>query len=204
MSKTILVTGFDPFGGEHTNPSWEAVRRLPDSIAGAALQKRQLPTVFGAAGETLRAAIHELNPELVLCVGQAGGRAAVTVERVAVNLRDARIPDNAGAQCIDEPIRAGGPDAYFSTLPTRAMVEAVQTGGLPAVLSYSAGTFVCNDVFYTLLDLAATEQRPLRGTFVHVPYLPEQTATKPGQPSMALADIVRALELAITAAVERA
>ncbi len=195
---TILITGFDPFGGETTNPSWEAVRRLPDIIDGAAVHKRQLPTVFGKAGEALRAAIAELQPDAVLCVGQAGGRAAITVERVAVNLRDARIPDNAGVQCEDEPIRAGGPDAYLSTLPTRAMVEAIRTGGLPAALSYTAGTFVCNDVLYTLLDTAAAEYPGLRGAFIHVPFLTEQTADRPNQPSMALADIIRALELALT------
>ena len=199
---TILVTGFDPFGGECTNPSWEAVSRLPDTIAGAAVHKRQLPTVFGVAGETLKAAIAELQPDVVLCVGQARGRAAITVERVAVNLRDARIPDNAGLQCVDEPIRVGGPDGYLSTLPTRAMVEAIQAGGLPAALSYTAGTFVCNDVLYTLLDTAANERPVMRGAFVHVPYLPEQTADKPSQPSMALDDITHALKLALTAVVE--
>ena len=196
---TILVTGFDPFGGETTNPSWEAVRRLPDLIGGATVHKRQLPTIFGVAGETLKAAIDELRPDAVLCVGQAGGRAAITVERVGVNLRDARLPDNAGVECADEPIRPGGPDAYLSTLPTRAMVEAIRAGGIPAALSYTAGTFVCNDVLYTLLDTAATEYPGLRGAFIHVPYLPEQAAAKPNAPSMALQTITRALELALGA-----
>lgn len=199
---SILITGFDPFGGEHTNPSWEAVQRLPESIAGVTLHKRQLPTVFDRAGETLKAAIAELRPDAVLAVGQAGGRAAITVERVAVNLRDARIPDNAGRQCLEEPIRAGGPVAYFSTLPTRAMVESIRTGGLLAMLSYTAGTFVCNDVLYTMLDLEATEHIGFRGGFVHVPFLPEQTVEKPGQPSMALNDICRGLELALMAVVK--
>lgn len=198
---TILVTGFDPFGGETCNPSWEAVCRVPETIGGATVIRRQLPTVFGAAGEALRDAIREVQPDLVLCTGQAGGRAAITVERVAVNLRDARIPDNAGAQPADVPIRPDGPDGYLSTLPTRAMVDAIVAGGLPAALSYTAGTFVCNEVLYTLLDTAARENLPIRGGFIHVPYLPSQTVAKPTQPSMALEDIVRALTLALEAAI---
>lgn len=198
---SILVTGFDPFGGESRNPSWEAACALPSCIAGLEVHRRQLPTVFGAAGAQLLAAVHELQPSLVLCLGQAGGRAALTPERVAVNLRDARIPDNTGAQPVDEPVVHGGSDAYFATLPTRAMVDAITAGGIPAALSYSAGTFVCNDVMYTLLHAAATEQLPLLGGFLHVPYLPEQAAAHPTQPSMALEQIVRGVNLALEAAV---
>lgn len=197
---SILVTGFDPFGGESRNPSWEAACALPTYIAGLEVHRRLLPTVFGAAGELLLAAVRELQPSLVLCLGQAGGRAALTPERVAVNLRDACIADNAGVQPVDEPVIPGGAAGYFATLPTRAMVEAITAGGIPAALSYSTGTFVCNDVMYTLLHAAATERLPLLGGFLHVPYLPEQAAAHPTQPSMALKQIVRGVTLALEAA----
>lgn len=197
---SILVTGFDPFGGEACNPSWEAAQALPETIAGLPVHRVQLPTVFGRAGQQLLAAVAQYAPSLVLCLGQAGGRAALTVERVGINLRDARIPDNAGAQPVDQPICPGGPAACFSTLPTRAMVEAIRGGGLPAALSYTAGTFVCNEVLYTLLEAAQRLQLPLRGGFLHVPYVPVQTADKPGQPSMALPDMVRGVTLALEAA----
>lgn len=197
---SILVTGFDPFGGEQRNPSWEVAQALPTTLAGLPVHRVQLPTVFGAAGRVLMETVHRCRPSLVLCLGQAGGRAALTVERVGINLRDARIPDNTGAQPVDQPVCPGGPAACFSTLPTRTMVEAIRGGGLPAALSYTAGTFVCNEVMYTLLEAAQRERLPLWGGFLHVPYLPAQTADKPGQPSMALTDMVRGVTLALEAA----
>ena len=144
----ILVTGFTPFGGEQINPSWEAVERLPDRIGEAVLLKREIPTEFDAACAALRAQLDELRPDAVLSVGQYGGANCIRVERVAVNLRDARIADNAGAKPVDEPVVPGAPDAYFATLPTRRIVEKLRGEDIPAQLSYSAGTFVCNNLLY--------------------------------------------------------
>lgn len=191
----ILFTGFDPFGGENVNPSWEAVKLLPDSIGRAEIEKLLLPTVFGLAAETLAEKLEQCLPDAVICVGQAAGRAGVSIERVAVNLRDASIPDNAGNQPTDEPVCSGGPDAYFSTLPVKKMVQAMKNAGIPASLSLSAGSFVCNDVMYSLLRL--TEDRGIPAGFIHVPALPSQAAAKGGTiPSMDMSTIVRALEIA--------
>lgn len=143
----ILVTGFTPFGGEQINPSWEAARRLPDRIGGAELIKHEIPTEFDASGAALHKLLTGLRPDAVLCVGQYGGANCIRVERVAINLRDARIADNAGKQPTDEPVVAGGPDAYFATIPTREIVDALREQNIPAQLSYSAGTFVCNNLF---------------------------------------------------------
>ncbi|WP_020664274.1 pyroglutamyl-peptidase I [Amycolatopsis benzoatilytica] len=164
---TVLLTGFAPFDGAATNPSWQAASR-------AAAQRRdtvavELPCEFAAALPALRAAIGEHRPELVVCTGLAGGRDHVSPERVAINLIDARIPDNAGAQPIDVPVVSGGPSAYFTTLPVKAAVAAIQEAGVPAAVSYTAGTYVCNQVFYGLMHLIATEFPGLRGGFVHVP-----------------------------------
>ena len=147
----VLITAFDPFGGESVNPACQAVMALPDRIGDHMVVKQELPTVFGKAGALLLETIDTVQPDAVLCVGQAGGRAAITLERVAVNLRDARIADNEGRQPEDEPIVPDGPAAYFSTLPVRRMVESIRETGLPSNLSFSAGAFVCNDVMYTLL-----------------------------------------------------
>ena len=196
----LLVTGFDPFGGEAVNPAYEALQLLPDRIAGMEIVRLEVPTVFGAAGETLTAAIRTHRPDAVLCVGQAGGRAAITPEQVAINLMDGRIPDNAGYQPAGEPVLPGGPDAYFSTLPVRAMAERIRAAGIPAAVSYTAGTYVCNYLMYTLLHLAATEFPGLRGGFIHVPYAMEQAVGKPsGTPSMDLRQIARGLSCAIEA-----
>ncbi|MBO2526747.1 MAG: pyroglutamyl-peptidase I [Clostridiales bacterium] len=192
--KKLLVTGFEPFGGEAINPAWEAVSRLPDQIGAYALTKLRVPTVFGKAGELAIKKAEEICANAVLCIGQAGGRAAVTPELAAINVRDARIPDNAGQQPCDEPVVAGAPDAYFSTLPVRRMTDAIQKAGLPGVLSYSAGAYVCNDLLFMLLHRFA--DTAVRVAFIHVPYLPEQTET---QPSMPLSDILRALTAAISA-----
>ncbi|WP_431264984.1 pyroglutamyl-peptidase I [Roseateles chitinivorans] len=182
---TILLTGIDPFNGETINPSWEAVRALDGETVGSArLVARQLPCVIGEVGGALIAAIEEVNPDLVLCLGQAGGRPDVTIERVAINIVDARIPDNAGLQPVDEPVVAGGPAAYFSTLPIKALVAALHGAGIPASVSESAGTYNCNAIFYALSHHIATRRPGLRGGFIHVPFLPEQAVRHRGAPSM--------------------
>ncbi len=187
----VLVTGFEPFGGEALNASIEAVRRLPQRIGVMEIVTAELPTSYSRSIPALEAAIARSSPDLVLCVGQAGDRAALCVERVAINLQDARIPDNDGARPADAPVVAGGPAAYLSTLPVRAVVAALHAAELPAQLSMSAGTFVCNHVFYGLMRLAAARKLPFRGGFLHVPCLPEQAA--PGIPSMPVDDIVRGI-----------
>lgn len=191
--KKLLITGFDPFGGETINPSWEAVRLLPERIGNCCLTKLEIPTEFSRAARTVLAAAEALEPDAILCVGQAGGRAGVTPEVVGINLREARIPDNAGAQPVNAPVAAAGPAAYFATLPVREMVEALRSAGIPASLSYSAGAFVCNDVLYSVLH-RYSGTRTLAG-FIHVPFLPEQA--KEGVASMPLETIAKALEIAI-------
>ena len=194
----VLLTGFDAFGGDAINPSWLAVRALHGrQIAGHTVVAAQLPTVFGEALRELHGLLVKHRPALVICVGQAGGRSALSLERVAINVDDAPIPDNAGAQPIDAPVAPGAPAAYFSTLPIKAMLAALQREGLPAEVSQTAGTFVCNHVFYGLMHTIAAnpELRHTRGGFVHVPWLPEQ-----GTPNMALDDVVRGLRVAVRAA----
>ena len=192
--KQLLITGFDPFGGEQINPSWEAVKELPDPIGEYQIIKLQIPTVFGVAAAKVMAAAEELKPDVILSVGQAGGRKAVTPEVVGINLQEAGIPDNTGNQPVNIPVVAGGPDGYFSTVPVRDMVNAIRSADIPAALSYSAGAFVCNDVLYTLLH--RFHGTGTRVGFIHVPFLPEQAAA--GQPSMEQAQIVQALILAIS------
>ena len=192
--KKLLITGFDPFGGENINPSWEAVKELPDHIGDWQITKMEIPTVFGAAADQVIAAGEGLQSNAILCIGQAGGRATVTPEVVAINLQEARIPDNIGNQPMNIPVVKGGPAAYFATVPVREMVQAIQAANIPAALSYSAGTFVCNDVLYRLLhhfDGTATQ-----AGFIHVPYLPQQA--KENQPSLPQEKIVEALQLAIS------
>lgn len=198
---TVLITGFEPFDNEPVNPSWEAVQALDGAqVAGARVVARQLPCVFGKTIEVLQTAIAELHPVLVISVGQAGGRAEMSVERVAINVDDARIPDNDGQQPVDTPIDADGPAAYFSCLPIKAIVRAMRDGGVPAVVSQTAGTFVCNHVFYGLMHALARLVPSIRGGFIHIPYLPSQAAAHPGQPSMALDTVVKGLRLAIETA----
>ena len=196
----ILITGFDPFGGEAVNPAWEAVRRLPDEIAGARIVKRQIPTVFDRSIEAVRAAMEEHHPDAVVCVGLAAGRFGITPERVAINLNDARIPDNEGNQPIDTPVFADGPAAYFTSLPVKAMVEAIRGRGLAACLSTSAGTFVCNHVMYGLLYHIEWDCPGVRGGFIHVPSIPGQVPMA-NAPSMSLADIAEGLTAAVEAIV---
>jgi pyroglutamyl-peptidase len=190
--KNLLITGFDPFGGEKINPAWEAVKLLPDTIGGYRLTKLEIPTVFGKAAETVLKKAEEVRPQVILCIGQAGGRAAVTPERVAINLRDAKITDNEGNQPLDEPCVPGGPTAYFATVPVKAMVQAMTDAGFPAAVSNTAGTFVCNDTLYTLLH--RFNGTDVRCGFIHVPYLPQQ-----GTPSLELERTAAALEAAVQA-----
>ena len=193
--KKLLITGFDPFGGESINPAWEAVKLLPDEIGAYALTKMEIPTVFGVAGREVLDAAQEVQPDAILCIGQAGGRKAITPEMVGINLRHARIQDNAGNQPQDEPVAAEGPTAYFATVPVRKMTAAMEAAGIPAAVSYSAGTFVCNDTLYAVLHHYAGTA--VQAGFVHVPYLPQQA--KEGVPSMALEEIVRGLTMMIEA-----
>lgn len=196
----LLLTAFDPFGGETLNPALEAVKQLPDRIGGVEIIKLEVPTVFGKSIDRVTAAIRQEKPDAVLCIGQAGGRRGLTPERVAINIDDARIPDNEGNQPIDRSIVAGGPAAYFATLPVKAMVQAIRDVGLPADLSNTAGTFVCNHLLYGVLHLLATEYPGVRGGFLHVPFLPEQAAGRPSPvPSLPLADIVRGIAAAVRA-----
>ena len=193
--KTLLITGFDPFGGESINPAWEAVKGLGECIGNYQLHKMEIPTVFGAAAEKVLKAAAELSPDVILCIGQAGGRSAVTPETIGINRRYARIPDNAGNQPMDVPCISDGPAAYFATVPVRKMAEAIASGGIPGAVSYSAGAYVCNDTLYTILH--HFEGTATRAGFIHVPYLPEQA--KESVPSMPLDDIIRALKIAIEA-----
>ena len=190
----ILLTGFLPFGGETVNSSWQAVAALDgERIAGHRVVTRCLPVEFGAAIEALRRAIRATRPALVLCVGQAGGRAAISLERVAINVDDARIPDSAGAQPIDCPVVDAGPAAYFTGLPIKAMLAALREARIPSEVSQTAGTFVCNHVFYGLMH--ALRRRPVRGGFIHVPYSPEQAARHPGAPCLDVATMQEGLRL---------
>lgn len=199
----ILVTGFEPFGGETINPSWEVVKQLEGMIIDdCRVVTRQLPCVFGESLTVLNAAIDELNPAVVIAVGQAGGRVDITVERVGINVDDARIPDNRGQQPIDVAIVPDGPAAWFSSLPIKAMVAAMREKGIPASVSQTAGTFVCNHVMYGLLHKIG-ENAERKGGFIHIPYLPEQAAAHAGAPSMAAQTVKDALEIAITVALRQ-
>ena len=193
----VLVTGFDPFGGSAVNPSWDAVHALHGrEIAGHRVTGGEIPTVFGASLQRLEALLEEVQPQLVICTGQAGGRGSISLERVAINVNDARIPDNLGARPIDVPIVADGPAAYFTSLPIKAMLQALLEAGVRAEVSQTAGTFVCNQTFYGLMHLLARPRwQGVRGGLIHVPWLPQQ-----GQPSMRLEDLVRGLEIAIACA----
>ena len=188
----ILITGFQSFGGQSVNPAWEAVRKLPDVLGDKVLWKLEIPVTFGGAFDAVEAKAAEIDPDVILCVGQAGGRDAVTPERIAVNLQDASIPDNAGNQPVDLPVVADGANAYFTSLPVKAMAAAVRAQDIPCRLSCTAGTYVCNDVFYRLLHRYRDTEK--RVGFVHVPFLPEQ-----GSPNLPLDSIVRALQAMLEA-----
>lgn len=194
----VLITGFDPFGGETVNPAYEAVKLLPDVIAGANVIKVEVPTVFGKAAEMLEEKINEHRPDIVLCIGQAGGRPDITIEKVAINYADARICDNEGSQPLDATLREDGDTAYFATVPVKAMVTHIREAGIPASVSYTAGTFVCNELFYSLMYLIHQKYPHIKGGFIHVPYSTQQAAGKPqGTPSMSIQTITAALTAAV-------
>lgn len=198
----ILVTGFDPFGGEKINPAIEAVKLLPNTIKGAEIEKLEIPTVFHKSADVVREKMNEFKPDVVLNIGQAGGRMGLTPERVAINQDDARIPDNEGNQPIDVAIQEDGQPAYFTKLPIKAMVEAMKNAGIPASVSNTAGTFVCNHIMYQTLYLVDKEFPEAKAGFMHIPFMTEQVLDKPNQPAMSLTDMARGIEAAIEAIVE--
>jgi pyroglutamyl-peptidase len=204
MTKTVLLTGFEPFNGASINPAWEAVRLLDGwEGEGFKVEVRLLPCVFGDAAEALCGFVDEVRPDVAIAVGQAGGRPEISIERIAINVDDARIPDNAGRKPVDVPIVADGPAAYFTNLPIKAMVAAIREQGIRAGVSQTAGTFVCNHVFYALMHHLRGQPfgRPVRAGFIHVPFLPEQAAAWPEPtPSMALDEIVAGLRAAVEVA----
>ena len=195
----ILITAFEPFGGESVNPAQEAVSLVKDEIAGARIVKCTVPVVFCKAIETVCSAIDRELPDAVLCIGQAGGRFQLTPERVAINVDDARMPDNEGNRPVDSPIAADGAPAYFATLPVKAMVEAIRKAGVPASLSNTAGTYVCNHLMYGVLHHLACFHPEICGGFMHVPYLHEQVMDKPNTPSLSASEIAAGIEAALKA-----
>ena len=198
----ILVTGFDPFGGEPINPAIESVKRLPDNIAGAEIIKLEIPTVRKKSLEKIEKAINEHNPDVILSIGQAGGRFDISIERIGINLDDFRIPDNEGNQIIDEPVFPDGENSYFVKLPVKSMVQNVQKNNIPASVSYTAGTFVCNHVLYGVLYLIEKKYKGKKSGFIHIPFLPQQVVDKRNMPSMELNTIVKGLTAAIEAIVK--
>lgn len=196
----ILITGFEPFGGESVNPAYEAVKLLPDMAGDIQIVKMEIPTVFGEAGKVVETGILHHQPDAVICVGQAGRRADIGVERVAINLVEASIPDNAGNQPMDVKVQENGDTAYFATIPVKAMVKNIKDHGIPASISYTAGTYVCNSVMYDLLYLIDRKYPSIRGGFIHVPYATEQGVGKPvGTATMELSTISKALLYALEA-----
>ena len=197
----ILVTGFDPFGGEKINPAIESVKQLPDTIAGAEIIKLEIPTVARKSLQRIDEAIKKYDPDIILSIGQAGGRSDITVERIGINIDDFRIADNEGNQIVDEPVFSDGEPAYFSTLPVKAMVENIRRTDIPASISYTAGTFVCNHVLYGVRYLIEKKYKGKKSGFIHIPFLPEQVVDKMNMPSMSLETIILALISAIEAIV---
>lgn len=197
----VLITGFTPFEGETINPAWEAIKNIPE-IEGIELIKLEIPTVFRKSAEKLFEGIDEHNPDIVLCIGQAGGRFDITVERVAINVDDGRIPDNEGNQPIDTHIFEDGENAYFSNLPIKAMVKEMKTALIPASVSNTAGTFVCNHIMYSLLYYISKNNLNIKGGFIHVPYITEQVIDKKEKPYMDKTIITKGLEIAIKTVVK--
>jgi pyroglutamyl-peptidase len=199
-SDCLLLTGFEPFDGETVNVSWQVAAALHGrQVGGLQVMAVELPCVFGAALESLYTELRRWRPAMVLAMGQAAGRAELSFERVAINVDDARIADNAGASPIDTPVIRRAPAAYFSTLPIKAMAAAAQAAGLPAGISASAGTFVCNHVFFGLQH--RLRRSPVRSGFLHLPLLPAQVADAAGLPALPLEDQVRGTRAALEAAV---
>lgn len=199
----ILVTGFNPFGEDKINPAIETVKRLPDTIKGADIVKLEIPTEFGHSAEVVKKAIEDNHPDYVLDVGQAGGRYGITPEFVAINLDDGRIADNAGYQPLNHTIHEDGQTAYFTQLPVKAMTHAIREAGLPSAISYSAGTYVCNHIFYQVQYMRDKFFREIKAGFIHIPFLPDQVISRPNTPAMSLADDVKGLTAAIGAIVDR-
>lgn len=197
LSMKVLITGFDPFGGETINPALEAVKQLPHYIGEVEVIKLEIPTVFHKSLEKIREAIERYQPDVVLSIGQAGGRGSITPERVAINIDDARIKDNEGNTPVDVPIFDDGETAYFSNLPIKAMTQRMIEAGIPAAVSNTAGTFVCNHVMYGVLYMIEKDYPHMKGGFIHVPYITEQVSQKPNVPSMELDKIVEALSICI-------
>ena len=197
----ILVTGFDPFGGEPVNPAIESVKLLPDTIAGAEIIKLEIPTVVHKSLAKIDAKIAECDPDVILSIGQAGGRPDITVERIGINCDDCRIPDNEGNQPVDEPVFADGPAAYFSALPIKAMVENIHMAGIPASISNTAGTFICNHVLYGVRYLCEHKYPGKKSGFIHIPFMTSQCVDKKNMPCMSLDEIVKGLTAAIEAIV---
>ncbi len=199
----ILLTAFDPFGGDVINPALEAVKLVPDQIRDIEVIKLEVPTVFVKSIAKVKEAIEKEQPDAVLCIGQAGGRYDLTPERVAINLDDARIKDNEGNQPIDQPIFEDGAPAYFATLPIKAMVQSIRNAGIPASVSNTAGTFVCNHLMYGVLYTLAHEYPWIRGGFMHVPFVPSQVVSRPNPaPCLGMKDIAVGIEAALTAIAE--
>ncbi|ANS48690.1 pyrrolidone-carboxylate peptidase [Bacillus thuringiensis] len=196
--KTVLLTGVDPFGGENINPAWEVAKGLHEKTIGEyKIISKQVPTVFHKSISVLKEYIEELAPEIIICIGQAGGRPDITIERVAINIDDARIADNEGNQPVDVPVVEEGVIAYWSTLPMKAIVKKLREEGIPSSVSQTAGTFVCNHLFYGLMHELEKHDKKIKGGFIHIPFLPEQASNYPGQPSMSLSTIRKGIELAI-------
>lgn len=193
----ILVTGFNPFGEEKVNPAFEVIKKLENNIAGAQIVKLEVPTVFGKSIETTVKEIEKEKPDYVLSIGQAGGRFGITVERVAINMDDARIQDNEGNQPIDVPIDSRGQSSYFATIPVKAIVAAIKKEKIPAAVSDSAGTFVCNHIMYGVLNYISRNKPCMKAGFIHIPFLPEQVIDKPNVPSMSIENSLKAIETAI-------
>ena len=199
----ILLTGFDPFGGEKVNPAWEAVKKVRDEIKGSEIVKLEIPTVFGKGPQKIAEKIEEINPDVVLSIGQAGNRSCVSVEYVGVNVRVARIPDNEGNEPMYEKIQEDGADGYISNLPVPEIVENIKKAGLPAYVSFTAGAYVCNDVLYSIRYLGAKKYKGLKSGFIHVPFIAEQVIDKPaGTPFMSEDDIVKSIEIALETIIE--
>ena len=192
-----LLTGFDPFEGNSINPALEVLRDVRERIGGIEVRGIEIPTVFGKSMERILEVAKEFKPDVILCIGQAGGRYEMSLERVAINLNDARIKDNEGNQPIDEVIYADGENAYFSNLPLKAMMAEMRERGIPTAISNTAGTFVCNYVMYGVLYHIHKHNIAKKGGFIHIPYMPQQVINKPNTPYMEKERMVRGVEIAL-------
>lgn len=197
----VLITGFDKFGGESINPSSLCVNSLPDVIDNIEIKRITLPTVFKDSSRVLEENIVSFSPNIVICVGQAGGRSKITPERIAINIDDARIPDNIGNSPIDEVIRKNGENAYFSTLPIKAIVDELNKNNIPSAISNTAGTFVCNHIMYEALYLSSKKYPNIKAGFIHIPYIEEQVKDKSNMPFMKKEEIIQALKIIIKTSV---